>query len=133
MARYAYLDASAIVKLVVAEPETTALERTLVDRAGLFTSRLGAAEVIRAARRRSNRRVLQQTDEVLDALVLMDVTPPILKRAAALAPDDLRTLDAIHLATALSVGIPDLDFVTYDDRLARAARSHGLDAVGPGV
>src|SRR2546427_288744 len=75
---FAYLDASAIVKLVVAEPETAALERALEDRAGLFSSRLGAAEVIRAARRRSNRRVLQQTDEVLDALVLMDVTPPIL-------------------------------------------------------
>jgi len=133
MARYVYLDASAIVKLVVVEPETAALERDLADRAGLFCSRLGAAEVIRAARRRANRRVLQQTDDVLDALVLMDVTPPILKRAAELAPDDLRTLDAIHLATALSVGIPDLDFVTYDDRLARAARSQGLDVFGPGA
>jgi predicted nucleic acid-binding protein len=133
MTRYAYLDASAIVKLIVAEPETAALERDLADRAGLFCSRLGAAEVIRAARRRANRRVLQQTDDVLDALVLMEVTPPILKRAAELAPEDLRTLDAIHLATALSVGIPDLDFLTYDRRLADAAKAHGLGVLEPGV
>jgi hypothetical protein len=131
MARYAYLDASTIVKLVVAEPETAALERDLADRDGLLSSRLGAAEVLRAARRHPNRRVLQQTDDVLDALVLMDVTPPILKRAAALAPDDLRTLDAIHLATALSVGIPDLDFLTCDRRLADAARAQGLSVVEP--
>lgn len=132
MARYAYLDASAIVKLVVAEPETAALERDLADRDGLFSSRLGAAEVLRAAHRRSNRRVLQQTDDVLDALVLMDVTPPILKRAATLTPDDLRTLDAIHLATALSVGVPDLDFLTYDRRLAEAAKAQGLSVVEAG-
>ena len=133
MPRYAYLDSSAIVKLVVAEPETASLERDLAARAGLFCSRLGAAEVLRAARRRSNRRVIQQTDDVLDALVLMDVTAAILTRAAGLAPDDLRTLDAIHLATALSVGIADLDFLTYDDRLARAARAHGLDVFEPGA
>jgi hypothetical protein len=133
MARYAYLDSSAIVKLVFAEVETASLERNLLDRAGLMSSRLGATELLRAARRQSNRRVLQQTADVLDALVLFDVTTPILTHAAGLTPNDLRTLDAIHLATALSVGIPDLDFLTYDDRLARAARSHGLEVIGPGA
>jgi predicted nucleic acid-binding protein len=133
MARYAYLDSSAIVKLVFAEAETASLERDLADRAGLMSSRLGATELLRAARRQSNRRVLQQTEDVLDALVMMDVTTPILKRAAALEPHDLRTLDAIHLATALSVGIPDLDFLTYDRRLADAARAQGLSVVEPGL
>ena len=67
MPGYAYLDASAIVKLVVAEPETAALERDLADRIALLTSRLSATEVLRAARRQPHRRVLQQAEEVLDS------------------------------------------------------------------
>ena len=133
MARYAYLDTSAIVKLIVAEPETAALERDVAYRRGLLSSRLSAAEVVRAARRQPNRRVLQQAEDVLDSLVLLDVTPAILKHAGTLAPAELRALDAVHLATALSLGLGDLDFVTYDLRLAGAARAHGLGVAEPGV
>ena len=133
MPGYAYLDASAIVKLVVAEAETAALERDLVGRRALLTSRLSATEVLRAARRGAPRRVLQHAEDVLDSFVLMDITPAILKRASTLGPPDLRTLDAIHLATALSLGLADLDFVAYDGRLARAARAHGLGTAAPGV
>ena len=61
----------------------------------------------------------------------LEVTPAILKRAGALGPTDLRTLDAIHLATALGLGLADLEFLTYDARLARAARAQGLDVVVP--
>jgi len=130
---YAYLDASAIVKLVVAEPETAALERDAADRTALLSSRLSATEVVRAARRQPHCRVLQQAEEVLKSFVFLEVTPAILRRAAVLGPADLRTLDAIHLATALSLGLADLDFLTYDARLARAARTHGLSVVEPGV
>jgi predicted nucleic acid-binding protein len=61
----------------------------------------------------------------------MDVTPAILAKAAELAPRELRTLDAIHLATALSASDPTLDFVTYDARLARAATAHGFSVHAP--
>lgn len=137
MASYAYLDASAIVKLVVAEAETAALERELAGRRALLTSRLSATEVLRAVRRVAPRRVLQHAEDVLGSFVLMDITPAILKRAATLDPSDLRTLDAIHLATALSLGLnlglADLDFLVYDARLARAARAHGLETAAPGA
>ena len=131
MPGYAYLDASAIVKLVVAEPETAALERDVAGRIALLSSRLSATEVLRAARRHPLRRVLQQAEDVLDSFVLMEVTSAILKRAGALGPTDLRTLDAIHLATALGLGLANLEFLTYDVRLARAARAHGLSVSKP--
>ena len=130
MAGYAYLDASAIVKLVVAEAHTADVERDAATRTALLSSRLSATEVMRAARRQPERRVLQQIDDVLESFVLLDVTPAILKHAAMLVPTELRTLDAIHLATALSLGLDNLDFLTYDTRLATAARTHGLSVIG---
>ena len=133
MAGYAYLDASAIVKLVVAEAHTADVERDAATRTALLSSRLSATEVRRAARRQPSRRVLQQVEEVMESFVLLEVTAAILKRAATIDPTELRTLDAIHLATALSLGFADLDFVTYDTRLAAAARTHGLRVVGPGA
>lgn len=129
---FAYLDASAIVKLVVAEAETSALERDLAERPGLVTSRLGAAELLRAAGRASTRRVLQQVEEVLQSFVLLEVTPAILDRAGRLRPWTLRTLDAIHLSTAAGLDLSGLEFITYDARLAEAAAQHGLRVRRPG-
>jgi hypothetical protein len=125
-APYAYLDASALAKLVVAEPETAALENDAAHRAGLLSSRLGAAELRRAAVRVARGDVLQHVEDVLDSVVLVEVSPAILDRAGRLAPAALRTLDAIHLATALTLPFADLDFITYDHRLAGAARDAGL-------
>lgn len=130
MAGYAYLDASAIVKLVVAEAHTADVERDAATRTALLSSRLSATEVMRAARRQPQRRVLQQVEDVLESFVLLDVTAAILKHAAMLVSTELRTLDAIHLATALSLGLDNLDFLTYDTRLATAARTHGLSVIG---
>ena len=126
MARYAYLDSSAIVKFVWPEDESDALERRVLEYEGLLSSRLSDAEVRRAIARNQKLRLLQQAKEVFEAIVFVDVTRAILNRAAALTPPVLRTLDAIHLATALGLNIADLDFITYDVRLARAARGHGL-------
>ena len=130
---YAYVDASALVKLVVVERETAALEHDLTARTGLLCSALGATELLRACRRGLPRKHLAQVDEVLSALVLLDVTPAILSRAAALAPADLRTLDAVHVATVLSIDDLSVEIVTYDARLAKAARAHGLRTVHPGA
>jgi len=71
-------------------------------------------------------------DAVLESVYLLDLSRTILHEAAALAPPALRTLDAIHLATALSIGDRTLDVITYDARLAEAARASGLTVVQPG-
>jgi uncharacterized protein len=128
---YAYLDASALARLVVVEPETAALERDCAARAGLLSSRLGATELRRAARRAGRQHVVQHVEDVLDAVVLVEVSPAILDRAGRLMPPDLRTLDAIHLATAATLALPALQFVTYDARLAAAARAAGLAVAQP--
>lgn len=132
MSGVAYIDPSALLKLAVREPETSALQADLAERDGLVVSRLGVVECRRAAARVSKKRVLQTVEQVLDAVYLLEITIAILDRAAALRPGVMRTLDAIHLATALSVDDPDVDVITYDDRMADAARANGLRVVQPG-
>ena len=89
-------------------------------------------ECQRAAARAGNRRVLQRVSDVLDAVYLLDLTTPVLEQAAGLRPTPVRSLDAIHIATAISVGDDDLDVITYDDRMAEAARANGLRVAQPG-
>jgi predicted nucleic acid-binding protein len=134
MAGFAYLDASALVKLAVHEPETPALEHACLDRDALFSSVLGAVELTRALGRASRRsaRLLEQADAVTGALFLAELTPAIRGHAARLGPAGLPTLDAMHVATAVSLALPDLDFITYDDRQADAARAAGLRVLQPG-
>lgn len=132
MAGLAYVDSSALVKLMVRERETPALEADLAHREGLVTSRLAVLECRRAARRAGNARVQDAVDAVLESLYLLDITPAILERACTVGPPLLRALDAIHLATALSVGDMEPEVVTYDRRLADAATASGLRVVQPG-
>jgi uncharacterized protein len=115
-----YIDSSALLKLVVRERETSALEADLADRDGLISARLAVVECRRAARRAGHARVLQRVDEVLEAVYLLDLTSPILDEASMVGPPLLRSLDAIHLTSALSVGDAELEVITYDDRLADA-------------
>lgn len=131
---YSYLHASAIVKLIAAEPETAALENTLTHRDGLLTSRLSVVEVERAVRRAANRTLLQCVDDVFEAFVLVEVSASILGAARMVGPTTLRSLDAIHLATALSLHLDDpasLEFICYNDRLANAAKAEGLQVIRP--
>jgi uncharacterized protein len=132
MPGFAYLDASALVKLAVHEPETPELERAVLDRDGLVTSVVGAIELQRALGRTGRPAALDQAEAVLDAVFLADLTPAVRARAGRLKPTALRTPDAIHVATAASLSLPDLDFITYDDRQADAARTLGLRVLQPG-
>jgi predicted nucleic acid-binding protein len=132
MPDFAYLDASALVKLAVHEPETAALERAVLDREALFTSEVGAIELQRALGRTGDVSAVDQAEAVLEAVFLADLTPAVRSHAGRLAPSSLRTLDAIHIATAASLSLPGLDFITYDDRQAAAARVHGLRVLQPG-
>ncbi|MEO7135575.1 MAG: type II toxin-antitoxin system VapC family toxin [Vicinamibacterales bacterium] len=131
MSGVAYIDSSALLKLVAREQETSALEADLAQRAGLITSKLAALECRRAARRSSKKQVLQTVEQILEAIYLIEITPAILDDAAAFEPPILRSLDAIHLATALSLDDPELELITYDERMADAANAGGLTVTQP--
>lgn len=120
------------MKLAVEEAESPALRRVLAPATDAAASVLVAVEVPRAVARagggESGRR---SAAEALAGMTLLELTEPIRERAAALDPPTLRSLDAIHVATALELG-DELDFlVTYDARLREAARAHGLDVQAP--
>ena len=127
-----YVDSSALVKLVVAEPETPALMARLSQQPNLVSSAVAAVEVIRAARRVStSQAVVARAREVVRAVHLLAVDARALDHAAELEPRGLRTLDAIHLASALSIR-DDLEaIVVYDERLAAAAEAAGLKVLAP--
>lgn len=124
-----YVDTSALVKLVRRERETAVLRSYLGERNDLAVCVVGAVELCRAVRRAGDGADL--VEPLLASLTLVSVTGSIVARAQALAPAELRTLDAIHLATALELG-PELEaIVTYDARMADAARTHGLAVEAP--
>ena len=130
----AYLDASAIVKLVVVEPESDALVQALARWPDRVSSALARVEVHRALwRARASRAVHARADAVLTALVLVRPDESVLAQAAAFRDPQLRTLDAVHLATALTLGDDPDAFITYDARLARAAGRLRLPVQHPGV
>lgn len=129
MTRLAYVDASALVKLVVDEPESPSMLHWYAESERLASSRIGIIETHRAANRRAHDP--SQVETVLRSVVILEVDDIVARRAARMAPAGLRTLDAIHLATALELGSEMDAFVTYDDRLAEAARTVGLPVVRP--
>ncbi len=126
-----YLDSSAFVKLVVEEAETAALRSFLANRdARRVSSALLRTESLRAVRHLGPE-ALATVREGLRRVDLIGMDDRILDAAGTLAPQVLRTLDAIHLATALAVG-DDLEaIVTYDERMIEAARLLGLPTATP--
>jgi predicted nucleic acid-binding protein len=126
-----YLDTSAFLKLVVSEPETPALRRWLAGHdAELVGSELVRVEALRAARRHSLE-ALAAARAGLGLIVVWAVTAAVCERAADLTPAPLRTLDAVHLATALELGSALQGMITYDNRLADACAHHGVPVVAP--
>jgi hypothetical protein len=126
----AYVDVSAILKLVHAAPESRALGEYVSTLNEACTSVLSEIELTRAARRLGFSAA--EARAVLDAFFVVGLDAGIRARAATLLPLALRTADAIHLATALELGAT-LPLVTYDPRLATAARAHGFSVAQPGV
>jgi hypothetical protein len=129
--RVVYLDSSALVKLAVVEPETAALRRYLRSRGRRASSAIARVEVVRAARSHGPR-AAATARQLLVRVDLVRLEDPLLDSAATLGPPLLRSLDAVHLATALSLGSLVEAFVTYDDRLASAARELGFSVRRPG-
>jgi predicted nucleic acid-binding protein len=126
--RQAYFDSSAIVKLSHLEPHTTALIEYLESgEVEASTSVIAQVEVMRALRRAG-----AAHDQAVTGFYLLALDEEVREEAARLGSPQLRALDAIHLATALSIGDDELEFITYDDRQAEAARREGLTVVQPG-
>ena len=125
-----YLDSSALVKLVVEEPESEDL-RTFVGDRVVVSSTVARTEVIRAVARAEPERV-SAAEKVLAETSLIIIDGPLASAAAWVEPASIRSLDAIHLATArrLEVGLEAL--VTYDRRMVEAARMAGLRVASPG-
>lgn len=127
-----YLDSSALVKLVLPEAETGALLAALGDWPQRLSSEIATVEVRRAARRASaEESVRRRAEQVLAGLHLLRLDAAIFDRAAGLDPETLRSLDALHLASALSIGHDLGAFVAYDRALATAARGAGLTVLAP--
>jgi uncharacterized protein len=129
--RATYVDSSALVKLAVHEPESSALRRYLARRRLVVSSALARTEVARALLP-SGADAVRRGQAVLARVELLRISDRILTAAGAMAPPDLRSLDAIHLASAELLGSDLGGFVTYDRKLSSAATARGLRVVQPG-
>ena len=128
--RLVYLDSSAFVKLVITEAETAALSAYLRRRSVAVSATLLRTEALRAASRASPATILAVRRALRD-IAFVDLSRDLLDQAGTLAPTGLRSLDAVHVTAALSLG-DDLDeLVTYDARMAAAATASGLVVASP--
>lgn len=126
--RRAYFDASAIVKLSHTEPHSESLIDYLEGgEIQASTSIIAEVEVMRALRRAG-----APPDEAVIGFYLLALDDEVRREAVRLGSPLLRSIDAIHIATALAIEDDQLEFVTYDDRQAAAARDCGLQVVQPG-
>ena len=133
-----YADASALVKTLLKEKESAAL-RSYLEGADVVSCDLVLVEIPRALHRAASEGgplsldlLLDRARELVDELALLPLDPPLLAGAGALAEPALRSLDAIHVAAAVSLHPIDA-FVTYDERQAAVARLVGLRTVAPGA
>ena len=128
-----YFDSSAVLKLITEEQESAALrdfiegDNPWSSPLSLVSSRLAHIEVWRAAQR-IGPHLLKTARGILGGITMLEISRDASEQAARLQPTSLRTLDALHLAAALSAR---LDVVTYDHRMARTAEGLGLTVFAP--
>jgi len=128
-----YLDSSALLKLLFEEPESESLQDWLTARRGIPTvsSELATVEVLRACRR-IDAAAQPDARTLLGQLDLVPLAGLVVRLASDLDDPGLRSLDALHLASALSLGADLGTFVAYDHRLLEAADRAGLETHAPG-
>ncbi len=126
-----YLDSSALVKLVGIESESSALVRHLSDSNRWASCALAHVEVIRAARKRDAESVARAR-LLLERIDLIAVDESVLTAAADLADERLGSLDAVHVAAALTLDDDLAELITYDRRMVSAAEGLGLPVISPG-
>ena len=125
-----YVDTSALAKLVISEAESAAM-RDFAE-ADMVTSALASTELRRTVRRVAPHLAVE-AERVLERVMQLVVDTEVLRAASSLDPKGLRTLDAIHLATAMRVRDDITALVAYDERLLSAARLAGIPTVSPGL
>jgi predicted nucleic acid-binding protein len=125
-----YLDSSALVKLVVVEPESAALRRYLRTRPQRASCALAKVEVVRAVRPHGAT-AMTRARRLMRRLDVIQLDDELLESAAGLSSTVLRSLDAIHLAAALTLAEELTALVTYDERMATAAVTLGLPVAAP--
>jgi uncharacterized protein len=127
----AYIDASAFVKLFAPEPESEAIAVAMdAEWSNLVASEILAVEAFRAAVRIGGD-APAAASRVLRRVALLPLSSEVRERACRIGTPELRALDAIHLATALSQGAQIAAIFTYDKRLARASADAGLRVLAP--
>ena len=125
-----YVDSSAIVKLAVREPESSALRAYLRRRRPWASSSLARTEVLRALQPFGTQ-ALRRGEEVLSRFELVRLSDRLLRAAGTLDPPELRSLDAIHLASAQQFGAELRQIITYDERMADTANLLGIKTAAP--
>ncbi len=125
-----YVDTSALAKLVAAEPETESLRTYLRQNVMMpaASSELTLVELRRAALRRGGE-AAESVEDVLARVDTYPLTREVIARASSMEPVALRTLDALHIATALEIRATAV--VTYDQRMMQACHANGLDSIAP--
>ena len=130
-----YLDSSALIKLVLPEPESAALEAHLAHSDGqLVSSQLAITEVHRVLMRIDAPEADRAAaNELLDDLALLPVDDAVLRAAAALPGRHMRSLDALHVATAHGIAAHIEAVITYDKRMAESCADLNLPVRRPGT
>jgi uncharacterized protein len=126
-----YLDSSALIKTIIQEPESRSLMRWLDAKDELVTCELVRMEAVRAVRL-SDPNAVPRARRAIATLTLIRLDDALYDAAADLQPPSLRSLDAVHLAAALSLGRDLAGVVTYDTRMADAARALDVLVEAPG-
>jgi predicted nucleic acid-binding protein len=128
-----YLDTSALLKMLFAERESTALAEWLAPQADVpkVSSELCRVEAVRACRR-IDEGAVASAERLLSGLDLVPITTEVIERAALVGEPNVRSLDAIHLASAWMLRADLSAFVAYDRRLREAANAEDLAVVAPG-
>ena len=127
-----YVDNSALVKLVLPEAESSSMIEFAAKFDTLVTSTIGAIEFRRAVKRHYAQQ-LWAVERVLAEMTILELSHEVRRTAELLEPTILRTLDTIHLASALVIREELEAFVAYDERLLEAARLAGIPTASPGA
>ena len=127
-----YLDTSALLQLVFEEDESSALAEWIAERVETpkISSDVSITELLRTCRR-IDEAAVGTANLLLSGIDLLPVDRSVIEQATTVTPNELRSLDAIHLASALSVKAHLIAFVAYDSRLCSAALQAGMMVESP--
>ena len=124
-----YVDTSAAIMLIVEEPESDALSVALEEEGAELVACLLLETELRRAASCEDALTQAAVSQLLEGVVLHELPPTLFTEAGLLPGPDLRSLDALHLAAAIRLGVDCV--VTYDRRMAEAATELGMTVVSP--